>query len=297
MHVSHRQLQSFIHVAQSATFAEAAEKMHLSQPALSSSIKKLESQLGGRLFSRSTRKVQLSPEGQEFLPIAIRLLNDWDSALTDINNLFAMQRGKLSIAAMPSFAAGRLPQILGEFNSAWPNINLSVLDVVMEDVIQLVREGRVELGFTFENEQLEGLDFVPLINDQFIAVVPRDHQLADQKEITLGDLLSNQFVAMNRGSSIRSWIDEYAHQQGVELDIVIEAGQLSTVGEFVRQGLGVSLVPGICRSQMTNKGLNCIEVSDPNLCRKLGIIRSGRKHLSVPAEALWEMVTDKKNGS
>ena len=268
--------------------------MHLSQPALSSAIKKLESQLGGRLFSRSTRKVQLSPEGQEFLPVAIRLLNDWDNALSDINNLFAMQRGKLSIAAMPSFAAGLLPGMLRDFNLAWPNINISVQDVVMEDVIQLVRDGRAELGFTFESELLDGLEFAPLLNDQFIAVVPQSHELAARSLVDMEDLLSFTFVAMNRGSTIRHWIDDYIKQKELEMDIVAEAGQLSTLGEFVRHGLGVSIVPGICQEQMTNKGLVCIAISEQSLRRKLGIIRSSRKHLSVPAEALWQQVLGKK---
>ena len=74
MNVSYRQLQAFVQVAQSSTFAEAAQKMCLSQPALSSAIKKMEEQVGGALFSRTTRKVQLSPEGQDFLPTAIRLM-------------------------------------------------------------------------------------------------------------------------------------------------------------------------------------------------------------------------------
>ena len=88
--VSFRQVQIFVCIAQSPTFAQAAEKMCLSQPALSSAIKKMESQLGGLLFSRTTRKVELSPEGRQFLPVAERLIADWQEAFSDLHNLFSL---------------------------------------------------------------------------------------------------------------------------------------------------------------------------------------------------------------
>ena len=90
MSISYRNMLAFIRVAESATFAEAAEKLHLTQPALSSAIKKMEEQLGGKLFSRSTRRVTLTPEGHTLLPTARRLVNEWDETYHDMQNLFAM---------------------------------------------------------------------------------------------------------------------------------------------------------------------------------------------------------------
>lgn len=92
MDISYRQLRAFIEVAKSSTFAEAAVNLHLTQPALSSSIKKMEQQLGGRLFERNTRNVSLTPEGELLLPNAIRLLRDWDNTFSDMQNLFAMAK-------------------------------------------------------------------------------------------------------------------------------------------------------------------------------------------------------------
>ena len=288
--VSYKQLTAFISVAQSSTFAEAADKVHLSQPALSSSIKKLESQLGGLLFSRSTRKVQLSHEGAEFLPVAIRLINDWDSAIGDMQNLFAMQRGKLTIAAMPSFANTLLPAILNRFAKQWSGVNLCVLDVVMEAVIQSVLEGRAELGFTFEADQLSGLEFFPLMTDKFVVVTSADHSLSKVESVTWQQLANVNFVAMNRGSTVRRWIDEYTMANHIQLRIVAEANQLSTLGEFVRHGMGVSIVPGICESQFTSNGLHCIALKNGGFERNIGIIKTSRKSLSVPAQALWDSV-------
>ena len=131
MDVSYRQIKAFVEVAKSSTFAEAAVNLHLTQPALSSAIKKMEEQLGGKLFQRNTRNVSLTPEGEVLFPNALRLLHDWDNTFSDIQNLFAMAKGQLTICAMPSFAESHLPNILSVFHQRIPNVNLRIVDVVM----------------------------------------------------------------------------------------------------------------------------------------------------------------------
>lgn len=287
MNITLRQIQAFIQVARSSNFAEAADKMHLSQPALSVSIKNLEQSLGGALFFRTTRNVKLSPEGETFFPIAVRLLTDWENAMSDMKSLFAMQRGKLTIAAMPSFASSKLAATLKPFLADAPNVNVQVVDVVMETVIQSVREGRCELGFTFETDNMEGLEFKPLFADHFIAIVPEQHRFSGLSQIAWRDLVEEPFVAMNRGSTVRAWVDEHVTRLGLEPNIAVEAGQLATLGEFVHHRLGVSVVPGICETQMKNNGLICIPISENTLIKHIGVIKQTRGNLSVAARTLW----------
>jgi LysR family carnitine catabolism transcriptional activator len=294
LNVSLRQLQAFVCVAQSTTFAEASDKMCLSQPALSTSIKKMETLLGGRLFARTTRRVTLSPEGLQFLPVAIRLLNDWNDALGDIHNVFAMGKGKLSIAAMPSFAAGLLPGILQAFQLGSPNIKISVLDVVMESVIDAVRHDRVELGFTFETEQFDGIEFYPMFTDSFMAVLPANSKLAGKKTLCWQQLSEQAFVSMNRGSAIREWIESHMLDINLQLNIVAEAGQLATLGQFVKYGLGVSVVPSLCKEQMEGKGLVCLPIDDSGVFKRVGMIKKKRGNMSVAASSLWDWVANQK---
>ena len=170
MDVSYRQIKAFVEVAKSSTFAEAAVNLHLTQPALSSAIKKMEEQLGGKLFQRNTRNVSLTPEGEVLFPNALRLLHDWDNTFSDIQNLFAMAKGQLTICAMPSFAESHLPNILSVFHRRIPNVNLRIVDVVMEQVIHEVTTGRSEIGFSFEPERKDGLVFKSLFADEFVVV-------------------------------------------------------------------------------------------------------------------------------
>ena len=290
--ISFRQVQAFICVARCATFAEAAEKMFISQPALSSAIKKMETQLGGLLFSRTTRKVELSPEGALFLPVALRLMNDWEEAFSDLHTLFSMGRGKLSIAAMPSFAAGQLPQILQMYQAEFPNIKMSVADIVMELVYKEVREGRVEIGFTFEHEHQEDTVFYPLFTDRFMVILPSEHPLTARQSIQWRDIVSYPFIAMNKSSAMRGWIENHVQQLGYKLNVVAEAGQLATLGQFVKHGLGVSVVPSLCQEQMTGKCLTCLPLENSGLSKRVGMVKISRSNLSVAADTFWQWVID-----
>lgn len=286
--VSYRQLQIFVSIGQSPTFAQAAEKMCLSQPALSSAIKKMESQLGGLLFSRTTRKVELSPEGRQFLPVAERLIADWQEAFSDLHNLFSLGRGKLSIAAMPSFAAGLLPGILQQFKTEFPNIKLSVADVVMESVIKDVQAGRAEIGFSFEHEKMDGLEFHPILTDNFIAVLPANHPLSKHQMLSWSQIAIYPFVAMNKGSAMRQWIDSFMEIHHLSLNIVVEASQLATLGQFVKHELGVSVVPALCQEQMLSKNLVCLKIYQSGLSKRVGIIRQKNGNLSTVAASFWK---------
>lgn len=291
MNISIKQLRGFVAIAEAGSFAEACEQLHLSQPALSAAIRKMEESVGGQLFARTTRAVALTPEGAQFLPVARRLLHDWNEGFDDLRGLFALQIGKLSIAAMPSFASNCLPQVLAQFGRQYPKIHINVQDIVMEEVIIAVQSGRVELGITFEPDIDEGLDFVPLFNDQFIAILPPGHRLADQQTLAFADLVDYPLVALNRGSSTRRWTDAAIAQTRLEPPRIFEAFQLTTVGSMVAAGVGVALVPALCQAQMQNLGALCRPVLG-GIERPVGIFTRQRYPLSSAAQEMINLLVN-----
>lgn len=291
MNISIKQLRGFVAIAEAGSFAGACEQLHLSQPALSAAIRKMEESVGGQLFARTTRAVALTPEGAQFLPVARRLLHDWNEGFDDLRGLFALQIGKLSIAAMPSFASNCLPQMLAQFGRQYPKIHINVQDIVMEEVIIAVQSGRVELGITFEPDIDEGLDFVPLFNDQFIAILPPGHRLADQQTLAFADLVDYPLVALNRGSSTRRWTDAAIAQTGLEPPRIFEAFQLTTVGSMVAAGVGVALVPALCQAQMQNLGALCRPVLG-GIERPVGIFTRRRYPLSSAAQQMINLLVN-----
>lgn len=285
-----KQLRAFLAVAQTLSFAQACERLHLSQSALSLTIKALEDGLGGRLFSRTTRAVALTPEGEALLPLARRLLADWDNAEDELRQRFTLRQGRVSLAAMPSFAGNLLPSVLKLFRQRYPSISVTVHDVINEQVLDMVRDRQVELGIAFEPEPGMPLSFTPLYLDRFVAVVPADSPLAALPRIGWPELLQQPFVALQRPSSVRVMLEEYLAQRGLKLPVAFESHQLATVGRMVGCGLGVSAVPALCQGQMHELGARCVALGDPVIERPVGLLTKPGHELSVAAQAVADVL-------
>ncbi|GGJ91816.1 LysR family transcriptional regulator [Pseudomonas matsuisoli] len=278
-----KQVRAFLAVAQSLSFAQACERLHLSQPALSLTIKTLEESLGGRLFSRSTRAVALTPEGEALLPLARRLVADWENTEDQMRQRFTLQQGRVSLAAMPSFACNPLPDILTAFRERYPQINITVHDVINEQVGEMVRDRRVELGVGFEPEPSSGLAFTPLYVDRFVAAVPSDSPLRDEAVVTWDQLMAYPFITLQRPSAVRFLLEE-----SYRISVAFECHQLVTVGRMVASGLGVSAVPSLCIGQMQSLGAHCIPLRQPVVEKPIGLLTQPHHELSVAAQALFD---------
>lgn len=295
--MSIKQLRAFLVVAQSLSFAQASQHLHLSQPALSLAIKTLEESLGGALLVRTTRSVALTREGEVLLPIARRLIADWDNTEELLRQHFTLKLGRVAIAALPSFAASLLPVALKAFRDCHPDINVTVHDVVNEQVVEMVRNHRVELGVVLEPESLEGLAFTPLYLDRFIAVVPAASRLANYEELQWSDLLSEPFIALQRPSAVRTLLENSVSAHHGRLPVAFESHQLVTIGRMVSQGLGVSVVPSLCLQQMEALGARCVALNQPRVEQRVGLIHLAGTTISAAAKALSEKlieVTDKR---
>jgi LysR family carnitine catabolism transcriptional activator len=282
-----KQLRAFLAVAQSLSFAQACERLHLSQPALSLAIKSLEESLGGQLLVRTTRSVALTPEGETLLPLARRLLADWDNAEEVMHQHFTLQLGRVSIAAMPSFAGNLLPAVLRTFRDRHPKVNVAVHDVINEQVLEMVRNHRVELGIALEPDSLDGLTFTPFYTDRFVAVLPADSALVSESRITWEQLLKDHFITLQRPSAVRLLLEDQL--QG-RLPVAFESHQLVTVGRMVAEGLGVSAVPRLCRQQMEELGARCVALEEPRIERRVGLFCLAEHQLSSAAQALSDVL-------
>ncbi|MBB4864781.1 LysR family carnitine catabolism transcriptional activator [Pseudomonas nitritireducens] len=285
-----KQLRAFLTVAQTLSFAQACERLHLSQPALSLAIKSLEDSLGGQLLVRTTRSVALTPEGETLLPLARRLLADWDNAEELMHQHFTLQLGKVSIAAMPSFAGNLLPAVLRSFRDRHPKVNVAVHDVINEQVLEMVRNRRVELGIAFEPDSLDGLSFTPFYTDRFDAVLPADSPLAQASSISWAQLLQGNFITLQRPSAVRLLLEERVAARHGKLPVAFESHQLVTVGRMVAEGLGVSAVPRLCRQQMQELGACCVALDEPRIERRVGLFCLAQHQLSSAAQALSDVL-------
>ncbi|GHE22434.1 LysR family transcriptional regulator [Halomonas urumqiensis] len=290
MNPSIRQLDAFVAVAQSRSLAEASERIHLSQPAISIALRKLEETVGGSLFSRSTRQLTLTPEGEAFLPVAIRLLNDWSVAFEDLDELFSKKRGKVAVAALPTLAAGLLPGVIATFHARYPRINFALHDVLAEQVNLMVREGRADLGLSVPPVDSEDLAFEPVLEDRYVVVCPLGHPLLEHSRIAWQELADFPFIGINRLSSSRQVIDRIMAEVGRSLDIICDASQIATVGRMVAAGVGISVLPKLSFRQIVTHGIDYRPLVSPDVGRPLGIVQYRRRALSTASVALREMI-------
>lgn len=290
MNVSINQIQAFCAVARTSSFAQAAVLLHVTQPAISIAIKNLEAYLGGDLLIRSTRSITLTPEGEAFYPIAQRLLADWEQSLQDVKNHFQLLRGKLEIAAMPTYATNILPSVLAKYNAKYPDINLTVHDIIAESVIDMVRTNRCELGITFEPADAPDLRFTPLYEDKFVAILPPGHPLLSEHKLHWSALLDYPHISLQKPAGTRAMIDKALAAQGMHIHPTFESHQLVSIGRFVRENLGLSVIPSTSSSQMKEMGLKLRPISSPTIKHKVGIVTKLHQPISSAASAMQSLL-------
>ena len=289
--LSTRQLRAFLALAEQRSFTRAAEALHLSQPAFSALIRALEEALDTRLFDRSTRSVELTPEGRLFETSARQLLGDFGAALGTLRDHLQLRTGRVSLAALPSLAAGWLPAILAEYKAQWPGVEMQLRDALSDDCIDLLRAGAVDFALAATGPQTTGLATEVLCSDGFHLVCRKDHPLARSKTLRLKDLAPYPFVHLARNSSVRQRLDAAVHP--MQLNTVLEVEHLATVAGMVEAGLGISVVPALTLFHFERPALVTRALKLPGLKRRIYVVRRAGESLSVAAEALRGLIVER----
>lgn len=288
MNISTRQLRAFIALSEVRNFTRAASACHLSQSAFSSLIRQLEDSLEVRLFDRNTRHVEMTAEGQEFELSARRVLAEFEAAVTDMHERATLQRGRVSIALLPSLAADWLPGVLAGFRQAYPGIDLEVADVLSEPCIERVRNGQADFALAATRVDTPELRAEPFCSDGFHLVCRSDHPLTTHPNPQPRDVAAWPFIHLSRTSSVRQYIDAATMPQS--LSAVLEVDQLATVAGMVCAGLGISIVPSLALYQFRLPNLTIRPLRWPGLTRQIYLVQKRDRGFSVAAESFCEWV-------
>lgn len=292
--VSTRQLRAFVTLAEQRNFTRAAAASHLSQPAFSALIRQLEAVVGVRLFDRTTRQVDLTAEGRDFLASTRRVLGEFDAALHDLGERTAHRRGRASIALLPSLAADWLPPVLAGFRARHRGIDLAVADVLSEPCLERVRSGQADFALAAIRANTTELRADPFCSDDFHLVCPRGHPLAAIDGLKPRHLADWPFIHLGRTSSVRQYVD--AAVAPASLPAVIEVDQLATVSGMVRAGLGISIVPALTLYQFRSPDLVVRPLAWRGLKRRIYLVRARDRSLSLAAQALHDWVLARRPG-
>lgn len=292
LNLSTRHLRAFLALAELRSFTRAAVRCHLSQPAFSALVRSLEDAVGARLFDRDTRNVELTPEGRHLEEPARRLLADFESLAADIGDRVALRKGRVSVAALPSLAAGWLPALFAEFRREHPGVDLELHDTLSDQCLELVRAGRADFALAATGPESPEWETEVLCRDRFHLVCRRDHPLARKAALRVRDLADHPFVHFTRASSVRQHLEAAMHPQ--QMATVLEVEHLTTVMGMVDQGVGITVVPALTLFEFERGSLVHRPFRLPGLERTIYLVRRADRALSVAALALHNLMRRRK---
>lgn len=283
-----QQLEAFVEVARTVNFRAAAQTLHVSQPALSRTIKVIEDALGARLFDRDTRHVELTPAGKELLPIAQRILDNFNSAFSELSQFLEGRSGHVTVAALPSIGVALLPRAIAAFRGAHPHVRFSLLEGPAEVVRAAIDEGRADLAITVRPAADGLLQYRHLLDDAFALLCRRDDPLAAKSTVAWSAFASRTFIAGSFKSSIRPITDAAFLQQGLAVVPAMEYPSIAAAGALVAAGLGLTALPRLALHLISNDELVSIPLRRPAMSRPIGLVTRAGRSLSPVSRAFIE---------
>jgi LysR family carnitine catabolism transcriptional activator len=290
MNLTHRQLEILVAAADAESFSAAAERLGISQPSLSESIRRIEREIGAPLFERTTRSLKLTDDGRHAASIAREVVRDFKAALQRLASRGDGSQGRITIAALPSIACAVLPAAIDAFAREHPSIDISLHDVQHERVVQMLTEGAVDLGLTVKPAESDGLAFEEIASDVAHLVCRIDDPLARRKTVRWRDLSGRAFIGITRISSVRRLTDAAFVHAELAIAPRYEVEQIASAVALVEANLGVTALPSLTFSMFKGRKLAVRPLVEPSLRRNVGFITAAGRTLPPQANRFMQIV-------
>src|SRR5580704_8858426 len=269
------QLRYFCAIVDSGSFSRAARQSHVSQPSLSQQIRKLEDELGARLFDRLGRSVRLTEIGQTFLPRARAVLRELEAARGDLAQQENSMRGTIAVGVIPTVAPYLLPPHLTKFSRKFPEAKISIVEEITPILLERLRAASIDLALLALPIRGHEFETFPILTEPLFAALPQKHSLARRRSLALKDLRAEPFLLLRDGHCFRENALAACDRARLHPQIVFESGQFSSLLSMVGAGMGVSIVPEMA----IDKKSRCrfVGIEDPSAVRTIGtLILRGR---------------------
>lgn len=281
------QINAFLAVAELQSFTLAAERLHITQPAVSKRIRQLEEQMQTSLFDRIGKTSILTPSGQSLLPHAERILLELKTYQEALAHDANKPSGKLSLATSHHVGLHRLPQVLRDFKIEYPEVDLDLHFMDSEDACVAIANNELEIAIvTLPENPDDRLHLEPVWIDVLQVVLAPDHALADAPLIDREALLAYPAILPSMGTFTRRIINSYFATSKESMKIILETNYLETIKVMVSANLGWSMLP----ISMLDHTLIGKPLSDLDIRRSLGIVTRRKRTLSVSSRAMIDML-------
>lgn len=280
-------LNAFIAIAEMGSFSLAADRLHLTQPAVSKRLATLETQLNVRLFDRLGREIGLTEAGRALLPRAYQILNVLDDTRRALTNLNGNVSGRLSLATSHHIGLHRLPPLLRTFTRRYPDVNLDIRFLDSEIAYEEVLHGRAELAvITLAPQTAAPVRAVNVWDDPLDFVVAPEHPLAQKSEISLSDIAGYPAVFPGGNTFTHHIAHRLFEREGLTPNITMSTNYMETIKMMVSIGIAWSVLP----RTMLDEQVVRLPLPGIQLSRQLGYITHTERTLSNAAKAFMALL-------
>jgi LysR family carnitine catabolism transcriptional activator len=283
-----RHIEAFLAVARLGHFTRAAAALHVSQSALTVQIRQLETALGLRLFDRNNRRVALTQAGRDLIAPFEKISLDVAAVLEHARDLSAHRRGVVTVAALPSIAAGVLPRAVAALARGHAGLVVRVRDAIASRVVELVKAGDVDVGVGCVVRPEPDVDAEPLLTDRLAAFAPAGHPLARARQVRLRDLGAWPLILTGADTSVRQILERTLAEARLPIQVAQEVTYMSTAIGMVEAGLGVAVLPAAAIMADAGRRLRRIAIRDPELTREIALLTRRGRSRSPATERLVE---------
>lgn len=299
--VTLKQLRCFLAVAETGSFTTAANRLCMTQSALTATIQQMEESVGLRMFDRTTRRVMLTDHAARFMAEAERVINGFDSAVSDLVALAQGERGHIRIGAASSVISQFLVPALPRFREAYPGITLSLRNPAAQETERLVLEGEVDFAIDSRYRGHAALDYTPLVRDCYGVVCHRDSPLAGLKRpITWADLTdappgsagAHRYIGFSADTGIGHFLRNHAAHWPVLGGEHDEVESTTYLFAMLARGNYYSVLPALAYQRNEFASLAFRELHAPQLSRELCVITRPLRSLSPSAQRLLDLLRD-----
>ena len=288
-----RQLQVFVEIVNQGNFTRAAETLHIAQPAVSVTIRKLEEDLDLVLLNRTEKQVTLTAEGEALLRHAERILDDFGVAATEMSELKELTRGEVRIGIPPMMSAYYFPRIISAFRTRYPKLSLVINGDGAGRIQRMIVKGELDMGVVANPDRVEGIDYQHFLREEIVACLPANHPLATQNSITMRDFLRHPLILFKEGYYMRELIDDFLASEKLPANIVFETNLFTLVRNLIKQQLGSST---FLRMAVTNAPDMTVLPFDPPLHIDLFIAWKSQRYLSRANRAFIDVLLAESKG-
>lgn len=287
-----RDLQYLLAVTDLHSFSQAAEQCHISQPTLSSQIKKLEDYLGVALFERNNKTVTITETGEQIAAVARRVLHDVSVIKEIAEHAKDPFSGKFRLGAFPTLSTYAFPSIVGKIRANFPKLKLILIEEKTAPLITRLKSGEIDAALLALPVNEDSLISVKLFDDAFRLAVPIQHPLADKTTIAQTDLIQHKLLLLEEGHCLRDQALEICHQQHIEEEQDFRATGLETLRLMVSAGTGITLMPEIAINT-ADKNIRYIPFKPPAPKRSIGLVWRKTSTRTILIEQLLPLLRDK----